>query len=428
VPSAGLLGAAIVLVVGFWINRDHGQLGVPVPPFLSRWGPQIAPLAAVSVLVLGAAVALAPALVTRIRSRWRFAISAYGLALVLGLSLNLARAGTSGWSKVFAPGPHGSIESRFEYLRALPALDHGVGYYLAHFATLFPQLTTHVKGNPPGPLIALHLLGIDTAGELAALCIALGALTAPLAYDLGCALGDERRGRLAAVLTAFSPSVLLFGVTSLDYVFATLGLAVACLLVRGGRRALVAGSIAAAIASFCSWLLLAIPAWAAVVALRRSGWRRAVAVGLGPAIAVVALNALLALAYGYDPFAALRATGRAYAHGIATIRPYAFWVFGSPAAWMVMLGIPITWLALRALAVGDPAAIATWALVAVAALIGLTKGETERIWLPFAPLACVAAAGVLSGSRLASGGRLRLLLAALAAQALAVELLFFTIW
>ena len=29
-------------------------------------------------------------------------------------------------------------------------------------ASLFPYLTTHVKGNPPGPLIALHLLGIDT--------------------------------------------------------------------------------------------------------------------------------------------------------------------------------------------------------------------------------------------------------------------------
>ena len=31
----------------------------------------------------------------------------------------------------------------------------------------------------------------------------------------------------------------------------------------------------------------------------------------------------------------------------------------------------------------------------VSAVLGLTKAETERIWLPFVPLACVAAAAVL---------------------------------
>jgi len=52
----------------------------------------------------------------------------------------------------------------------------------------------------------------------------------------------------------------------------------------------------------------------------------------------------------------------------------------------------------------------------------LTKAETERIWLPFVPLACVAAAAVLPARRL------KPVLWMLAAQALAVQLLFDTVW
>jgi hypothetical protein len=97
-------------------------------------------------------------------------------------------------------------------------------------------------------------------------------------------------------------------------------------------------------------------------------------------------------------------------------------VFGSPAAWLVLLGLPTAWLALRSVADGDPAALALWGLVLVSSLLGLTKAETERIWLPFVPLACVAAAAVTPKPRL------RLLLAVLVAQSLAIELLFFTVW
>ena len=357
-PWAGLAGASVVVVVGVWIKETGGQLGVPVPPFVIRWEPVIArPFAVLALLVLGAGVAAAPLVVDRVRSRIAVAVGVYLLAVALGLAVNAARVGPHGWSKVFLHGPGGSVESQYEYLIALPLLNHGVGYYLSHFSALFPYMSTHVKGNPPGPLIALHLLGVSSAGALTALCIGIGALCAPLAYDLGHVLLDERRARVAGVLTAFSPAMLLFGVTSLDYVFATLGLLAACLLVRDGPWPLVLGSIVAALASFFSWLLLAIPAWAAVVALRRHGWGRAAALCGAVAVALAAWNGLLWVLYGYDPFAALQATSAAYSHGIATIRPYWFWAFGSPAAWIVMLGPPVAWLALRALSRGDGVAL-----------------------------------------------------------------------
>jgi methylthioxylose transferase len=421
-PWLGIAAVAAVIATGLALKASGVELGEPLPPFVFYWGPHVDGLAAISVAVLVGAVAFAPAIVARARPGVLRAACVYVLALALGLSLNLAHEGVRGWWAVFATGRHGSVEGAYEYLTGLPALRLGIPYYLSHFTALFRYLPLHAKGNPPGPLIALSLLGIHSAGALAALCIGIGALTAPLAYDLGRVLGGEERGRIAGVLTSFAPSALVFGVTSADYAFATLGMVVACLLVRRGARALIAGAAAAAVAGFFSWLLLAIPAWAALVVLQRDGWRAGLRTGVVAAAAILASNGALWLAFGYDPLAALHATAHLYYTGTWRYRPYAFWAFGAPAAWAAMLGVPILWFALRALGAADAAAIALWAMVASASLLGVTGGETERIWLPFVPLACVAAAAAVPA------GRQRPSLLALSLQAMVVQLLFFTVW
>jgi hypothetical protein len=66
--------------------------------------------------------------------------------------------------------------------------------------------------------------------------------------------------------------------------------------------------------------------------------------------------------------------------------------------------------------------VAIGGVIAIAALAGFTKAEVERIWLPFVPLACVAAAAALPV------GRPRALVGALATQALLTTVLFETIW
>ena len=89
-----------------------------------------------------------------------------------------------------------------------------------------------------------------------------------------------------------------------------------------------------------------------------------------------------------------------------------------------MLGLPIAWLALRELARGTPEAVAIFSVLAIAAVMGFTKAETERIWLFFAPFVCLAAARALAR-------RPELVMpvaAALAAQALLHELLSDTVW
>ena len=86
-----------------------------------------------------------------------------------------------------------------------------------------------------------------------------------------------------------------------------------------------------------------------------------------------------------------------------------------------MLG-PVAWFAARSLGARETTAIALAVVVAVAALAGFTKGETERIWIFLVPLACLAAARSLRVERLP------LILVLLTAQALLIEALFATKW
>jgi hypothetical protein len=428
-PGSGALVSRIVIfaavatvAAGLLIRHIHGGLGTATPPFVMVWGPRLHPLAAASVATVAGAALVAPRLVATRSGAAAFAARVLALAVAIGLVVNLARAGTRGWDAVFDLGPSGSFEARNEYLPGLPALSYGTGFYLDRFAELVPALPVNVAGHPPGPLLVVDALGLTTPARAAALCIGIGALGAPLTYALGRTLGSEPDARVAAVLFACSPVVVLFGVTSFDYLFASCGLVATCLL--AARRAVLrgAGAVALAFAALLSWALLALGAWAVVLAWRRDGPRAAVGLAVACAAATLALGGALAAAYGYDPIGTLRATGLVYRHGVASVRPYAFWVVGSPVAWGFMLGVPIVAAALRALRAGDDAAVALAVVVVVAAGAGFTKAETERIWLFLVAPACVAAAPVIAGRRLT------LVISALLVQALVVEVLFDTIW
>ena len=417
-----ICAAAATVVAGLLIRHLHGGLGTATPPFVMVWGPRLHPLALVSVAVVVLAVVLAPRLIGATDRPASFAARVLALALVLGLALNVARAGTRGWDAIFDVRTGGSFEAGNEYLPGLPALSYGTHFYLDRFAELVPSLPVNVAGHPPAPLLLLHALGLTTPARAAGLCIGAAALTAPLTYALGRSLGTDRDARVAAVLAACSPAMLLFGMTSFDAVFATCGLAAAVLLAAERRAVRAAGAVALAAASLLSWALLAIGAWATVLAWRRRGPLAAVGLAAACAAACLAVNGALAAACGYDPIGALRATEDVYRHSVASVRPYAFWVIGSPVAWGVMLGLAIAAAALRSLVWREDAAIALAVVVIVAAVGGFTKAETERIWLFLVPLACVAAAPAINPRRVTA------VTGALVIQALVVEVLFDTIW
>lgn len=420
VPAAGFVAMAATVATGLWLARHDGEeLGLPFPPFIGRWAPNATLWALVAAGLLALAVWAGPRLLSPALRPAAFAAAVYALTLVLRLALGATSGGTDGLARVFDPD---GFEGPNEYLPALTALTYGPGFFLDRFAELVPALPVHAAGHPPGLLLVMDMFAIDTPGRLAALCIAGGALIAPLAYALGRQLLDERRARIAGLLTALAPSVLLFGATSADALYAVLGLLAAWPLASRRLPARIAGALLLAAASLFAWSLLAVGAWAALLAWRRNGIKDMLGLGALCGTVLLAVHAVVAALTGFDPIGTLEATEQVYRFGIAAERPYWYWLAGSPAAFLLMLGLPIAWLALRALGARDDTAIAIFAVIAIAAIAGFTKAEVERIWLFFAPFVCLAAATALDERRL------RPALALLAAQALAWELAWNTVW
>jgi hypothetical protein len=424
VPAAGLALAAGTIAYGFVARAEGTRLGASLAPFLWDWRPTLAASALPAATLLATGVWLAPRLRAAAVRPWVFAASTLALGLALRVALGSARGGVDGIWAVYETGNH---EAANEYLPALPALDFGTLFFLDTFAEVGTSLPVHAIGHPPGLLLVLHWLGIDGAPAMAALTIGAGALAIPLTYVLARELLDEDRARSAALLYVFAPSAVLYGATSADALYATVALTAAIPLALAARPAalsgaLPAGAVALAAASFFSYANLAIGAWATVLAAQRAGLRRAARVAIACGVTLAAFYALLHLATGYDPIGVLRATESVYREGIAGRRPYAFWLFGSPVAFLCALGLPIAWFALRSAGARYAPAVALVAVVIVAAVLGFSKAETERIYQFLVPLACVSAAASLPARWLP------LTLGALAVQALAIELLLYTVW
>jgi hypothetical protein len=415
--------ATATLAFGLIARASGVRLGAGLAPLLADWRPVLRPSALPAILLLAGGVLAAPRIRSARLTPWQFALAALSLGLALRLALGMARRGADGLYAVYELGNH---EAANEYLPALPAFEFGTRFFLDTFAEIGASLPVHAIGHPPGLLLIMHWLGIDDAPGMAALTIGVGALSIPLTYLLGRALLDERRARIVTLLYVFAPSAMLYGATSADALYATLallaGVPLARAASRGGLGATGAGASTFALASFFSYANLAVGAWAALLAWQRAGLRRAAVIAASCGLALLAFYGVLHLATGYDPIGVLAATETVYREGIASRRPYEFWVLGSPTAFLVALGLPISWFMLRSAGTGVPAARALVAVLAIAALLGFAKAETERIFLFLVPLACAAAAASLPERRLP------LVLGALAAQALATELLLYTVW
>ena len=424
VPAAGFALAAGTIAYGFAARAEGTRLGASLAPFLWDWRPTLGASALPAAALLAVGVWLGPRLRAAAVRPWAFAAWALAIGLVLRLALGSARGGVDGLWAVYEVGNH---EAANEYLPALPALDFGTLFFLDTFAEVGASLPVHAIGHPPGLLLMLHWLGIDGAPGMAALTIGVGALAIPLTYVLARELLDEERARGAALLYVFAPSALLYGATSADALYATVALAAAIPLALAARSpaatgALPSGAAALAVASVFSYANVAIGAWATLLAALRAGLRGAARLAIACAVVLAGSYAFLHVATGYDPVGVLQATESVYREGIASRRPFAFWLFGSPVAFLCALGLPIAWFALRSAGARYAPAVALVAVVVAAAVLGFSKAETERIYQFLVPLACVSAAASLPARWLP------LTLGALAAQALAIELLLYTVW
>jgi hypothetical protein len=207
------------------------------------------------------------------------------------------------------------------------------------------------------------------------------------------AVAGEPAARRAAPALVLLPGAV-WAATSADALFAgvlAMGIAVAVL---GSRRAALAGGVvlgAGLLLTYGGAVLLLVPL--VVHALRRR-WSHAVLVVLGVATVLLATWAT----WGFWWLDGLRQARMAYWHGVASRRPSAYVaVLGNPTALLVAVG--------PAAVVGLTAVVArrswTTAMLPLLALVAVTladvsllsKGEVERIWLPFTVWLGAAALG-----------------------------------
>jgi hypothetical protein len=170
----------------------------------------------------------------------------------------------------------------------------------------------------------------------------------------------------------------------------------------GDRLALAGGAAfgAAVLLSYGSALLVLVPL--AVARSRRH--LRALVVAAAGGATVLALSALA----GFWWLDGLVTTRREYLESVASVRPYGYFLLANLAALALVVG-PATVAGVTRIVRGDGSARPlaglvppVLAVVAVADLSGMSKGEVERIWLPFA-LWMLPAAALAAGERDAGG-------------------------
>ena len=384
---------AAVAATGLLAVATSSRVGAP--PFAGRWR-LVAPWPAAAVIaaaVAAAVIALATrtTYVTRVRWRWLLAGSMLG-ALAWSVSLALVD-GPSGLA--------GSLGGRFDYL-AVVADAGSPDAFLAHFLADHDSWPVHVQGHPPGMvllLLGLDAVGLARTGVVAAVVLVGGSAAVPAVLvatrDVA---GDAAARRLVPALV-LAPAAIWW--SSADALFAGVAAwAVALAVLATARRGPASwamgagGGLLGAAALMLSYGLVLL----AVVPLAIGIWRHRLA-PLAACVAVIAVAYLAVRAVGFDWWGGLEATQAAYQRGVATERPYGVFLVANLAVFATAAGPAAIAGLLRLARVGRGAALrvlagAGTASVLAANVSGLSKGEVERIWLPFAPWVIVAAAAL----------------------------------
>lgn len=439
--GAGALLVLVAALVGTHIEDTYGTLHVNWPPLYARWDPHIGPGTPAALAVAVLVTAYGPGVAVRLR--WRalvFLCWAASLAWIVSLAL------VDGWQRGIAE----RLTTRYEYLQGIdrfadvPAALRGfTGHILLGSPDHWPP---HIAGHPPAAVltfVGLDRIGLDGGGWAGMWCVVTGSSAVAAVLVTLRALADERTARRAAPFLVLAPAAVWTGTSADGYFTAVAAWAVALLAlaatrtVRAPAAAAVGSGLLYGLTCYLSYgLTLALLLAAAVLLLTRT------ARPVLPALAGAAVAPLVFTLLGFNWWEAYHLLHERYYQGAAGIRPYGYWVWANLACTVLLVG-PATVAGLRRVLARAPAAVrGRWArrapedgprdrltvlvlaaLLAVVAadLSGMSKAETERIWLPFA--AFLVAAGALLPDRWRRGW-----LAAQAVLALLLNHLLFTGW
>ena len=398
--SIALIAAAIIVpaITGWQVWANH------FPPLHAQWAPRVGP-GTIPALVL-AAFAARYAVDAAARLPWRtLLIAAFAVGLLWLASLALVD-GPSGLGAI--------LNSRHEYLQTARSITD-VSAFLHEYVSRIPMdapdnWPTHVAGHPPGAVLffwVLVKLGLGSWPAAGAIVLVMAA-TIPVAVLITLRrLGSEADGRLAAPFIVMGPAAIWM-VVSADGMFAAVAVWGLCALAVAAtsKRWWAIGSWALAaglLLGYCVLLSYGLPLLAvlAVTVLVAAHTVKPLPWAAGGAVAVV----LGFAAGGFLWWQAYPVLVERYWDGIATRRPFGYWIWGNFAALSISAG-PLVGSAI-AVAAGSIRGLRSWAaanrvvvLVTLAAALSvlladasqMSKAEVERIWLPFVPFLLVGTA------------------------------------
>lgn len=403
--ALGLIATAAV--VGHQLKARGLPIVLPSPPLLAFWKPHVGwgtPLA-IGCVVIGLRLQVTASSLT-----WRrLLLVGWLLNLAWMCSLTLVDGLRQGWVDV--------LTNPNEYLHDLPRIISPATFvstftdFIAFRDDLDPGQvwTTHVAGHPPLATLLFWLLariGLGGGFWAGALCILIGSTACVALPVVLRELGAAAAGRRLVPFLALFPGAVWMAVSA-DGLFAGVavsGLALVCTGAARGRLAVsLSGGLLLGTAVYLSYGLVLV-GLTVLVTIVLTARHRGLLASLRPwAVAVLGALAVavIHLAFGFNWFTGLAELRVRYYQGIASQRPFFYFVYANVAAWLIscspFLAVGI-WRAVAVLSRGRSAPSAADRAVALVALSGvlaaaladlsaLSKAETERIWLTFGIIA-----------------------------------------
>ena len=404
-----LLAGLIPVVLSWDVHmRSWPPLHVYKDP---RVGPGTAP--AVLIAVLGVIYAARFAQT----ASWRMLLlGSYGTALAWLASLALVD-GNSGIGVI--------LNYKYEYLNTARTIDSWSALstmlheYVARIDADHPHnWPTHIAGHPPGAVmffIALVAIGLGSGLAAGWVVIIVSSTTAVAVLQTLRVLDQEDVARRAAPFLVLGPAAIWMAVSA-DAVFGTVAAWGTCCLAVAATRSTTRGTalwsvLAGLLLGYCVMMsyglaLLAVLAVAVLVITRR--WSPL------PWVAGAGVAVLLAFyVAGFAWWDGLPALHVRQFRGVAASRPQQYYLWGNLAAlaWsagpVMYSGLAVVvgrrWSSWRELLAARSGALASTRVVALLSLAGVamvfgadvsgaSRGEVERIWLPFVPWLLVATA------------------------------------
>ncbi|MGV9453972.1 hypothetical protein [Streptomyces sp. NPDC003635] len=390
--AAALLFATAALV-GTAVEHRDGTLFVNWPPLLADWGPHVGPGTAAAIVVAVAVVGYGPPLAARLP--WRaLLLAGWGAGTAWTFSLALV----DGWQRGIAR----RLTTRYEYLQVIdrfhdiPAtLRDFTGHILIGSPDHWPA---HIAGHPPAATLTfvyLDRVGLGGGAWAGVWCIVTGATAALAILVTVRTLADERLARRAAPFLVLTPGAVWLG-ASADAWFAavaTWAVALLALAVTGHRprwTGLASGLLFGLTVYLSYGLTLYVVLVAAVLFLGSERVRPLLFAAAGFLVVPIVFTAL-----GFWWWEAYDLLVTRYDQGAGGTRPQAYWVWANLACQVLVVGLASA-AGLRRAGVallrreGTPGfrlgvlVFAGLVAMLVADLSGMSKAETERIWLPFA--------------------------------------------